>query len=66
MRVRCELLTARRQRLLQLLHGLWTVLATLGEVTPGEAAGELARLEAIRTELDRELAALHDEAPREG
>jgi serine/threonine protein kinase len=58
MRVRCEMLSARRGRVLHLLHGLWTRLIALGEVSPPVEADELARLEAVREEVESELAEL--------
>lgn len=58
MRVRCEMLSARRGRLLQLLHGLWTLVATLGGLPPDEVDRQLAQLDAVRMEIEREVAAL--------
>jgi len=57
MRVRCEMLASRRTRLLALLHGLWTQLATLRELAPGAEAEALARLDAVRVEIEGELVA---------
>jgi serine/threonine protein kinase len=57
MRVRCEMLSARRARLLLLLHGLWTRLAVLGGLTPVAERAELARLDDARAEIEAELAA---------
>jgi hypothetical protein len=53
-RVRCEVLSSRRAHLLQLLQGLWTRVAALRELEPGA----LDRLEVIRSEIEKELAAL--------
>jgi tRNA A-37 threonylcarbamoyl transferase component Bud32 len=61
MRVRCEMLSTRRGRLLLLLHGLWTRLAALGGLDPHEAQAELARLDEARAEIEAELDVL-DEA----
>jgi serine/threonine-protein kinase len=58
MRVRCEMLSARRGHLLHLLHGLWTHLAALGGLSAGAEGDELARLDAVRDEVESELAAL--------
>jgi serine/threonine protein kinase len=59
MRVRCEMLSARRGHGLHLLHGLWTRLAALSGVTPVAETDELARLDAVREEVESELAAVH-------
>jgi hypothetical protein len=56
MRVRCEMLSARRGRVLHLLHGLWTRLAAMGGLSPEAEADEVARLEAVREEIESELA----------
>jgi hypothetical protein len=58
MRVRCEMLSARRGRMLHLLHGLWTRLIALSDVSPAVEGDELARLEAVREEVESELAEL--------
>jgi serine/threonine-protein kinase len=58
MRVRCEMLSARRGRVLHLLHGLWIRLTALGDASPGGQTDELARVEAVREEIESELAAL--------
>jgi hypothetical protein len=55
MRVRCEMLSARRGRVLHLLHGLWTRLAALGGTSPAAEAAELERLDALRQEIESEL-----------
>jgi hypothetical protein len=58
MRVRCEMLSAHRGRLLLLLHGLWTHLAALGGgLAPPAERTALERLDAARAEIDAELAA---------
>jgi Serine/threonine protein kinase len=56
MRVRCEMLSAHRGRVLRLLHGLWTQLVALGGASPGAEADEIGRLEVVREEIDAELA----------
>ena len=58
MRVRCETLSARRAQLLLLLNGMWTRIAALGAGTLAPAAerAELARLDAVREEVEAELA----------
>jgi hypothetical protein len=58
MRVRCEMLSARRGHLLHLLHGLWTRLAALGGLARETEAEELGRLDAVRDEIESELVAL--------
>jgi serine/threonine protein kinase len=58
MRVRCEMLSARRGHLVHLLHGLWTRLAALSGLAPDAEGEEIARLDAVREEIERELAAL--------
>jgi tRNA A-37 threonylcarbamoyl transferase component Bud32 len=58
MRVRCEMLSARRGHLLHLLHGLWTRVAALGGLAPEVEADELRRLDAVRDEIESELVAL--------
>ena len=62
MRVRCEMLSARRARLLLLLHGVWTRVSTLGGLTPAAEQAELARLAAARAEIDAELDAAAEAA----
>lgn len=56
MRVRCEMLSARRGHLLHLLHGTWTHLAALRAATPDGERDELARLDLLRRETEAELA----------
>jgi hypothetical protein len=58
MRVRCELLSARRGRLLHLLYGLWTRLTALGDVSSVAKADELAQLDEVRAEVESELVEL--------
>lgn len=58
MRVRCEMLSAHRGRVLRLLHGLWTQLVALGGAPPAVQADEIARLEVVREEIEAELAAV--------
>jgi serine/threonine protein kinase len=55
MRVRCEMLSARRGRVLHLLHGLWTRLVALDGASPPAEAAELERLDALREEMESEL-----------
>ncbi|MEO6525331.1 MAG: serine/threonine-protein kinase [Gemmatimonadaceae bacterium] len=57
MRVRCEMLSSRRARLLQLLHGMWTQLAAIGDLAPGAESEAVAQLEAVRVEIEGELMA---------
>jgi hypothetical protein len=57
MRVRCEMLSSRRARLLLLLHGVWTRVSALSGLTPAAERAELARLEGARAEVEAELAA---------
>jgi hypothetical protein len=58
MRVRCEMLSARRGRVLHLLHGVWSRIAALGAASPEATAAELERLEAMREEMESELLGL--------
>jgi hypothetical protein len=58
MRVRCEMLSARRGHALHLLHGLWTRLAALAEISPAAEGEELTRLATARDEIESELTAL--------
>ncbi len=60
MRVRCEMLSARRARLLQLLHGMWTLLASLGSLTHTDEVDALERLDSVRGEIEDELADLRE------
>jgi hypothetical protein len=55
MRVRCEMLSSQRARMLNLLHGLWTQLAALREVAPRAEGEALARVDAVRAEIEAEL-----------
>jgi hypothetical protein len=64
MRVRCEMLSARRSRLLLLLHGLWTRVSAVGALAPEAAGAELARLDAVREEIEAELGLLDAAAAR--
>ena len=66
MRVRCEMLSARRTRLLQLLHGVWNLMAALGGLAPGEVDEQLGQVEAVRAEMEEELEALGAAAARDG
>ena len=56
MRVRCEMLSAHRGRVLRLLHGLWTQLVALGTAPPPAEVDEVGRLEVVREEIEAELA----------
>ena len=58
LQVRCELLAARRARTLELLRGLWRHTAALSASSDGDA---LARLAAVRAEIDTELGATDDQ-----
>jgi tRNA A-37 threonylcarbamoyl transferase component Bud32 len=62
LQVRCETISSRRARVLQLLHGLWTQLATLRELEPDAERDALARLENVRAELNTEVDAGIDAA----
>jgi tRNA A-37 threonylcarbamoyl transferase component Bud32 len=66
MRVRCEMLSARRSRLLLLLHGLWVRVSALGGLASDVERAELARLSGVREEIEAELDALHDPAGSQG
>ncbi len=60
MRVRCEMLSSQRAHLLQLLHGMWTLLVGMAGLEPTAEAAELARLDAMRAEMDAALGALQE------
>ena len=60
MRVRCEMLSSQRAHLLQLLHGMWTLLAGMAGLEPAVEAAELARLDVMRAEMDAALGALQE------
>jgi hypothetical protein len=60
MRMRCEMVSSRRAHLLHLLHGLWTRLAALGGLAFAAEREELARLDAVRGEIEVELDALEE------
>ena len=57
MRVRCEMLSSRRSHLMQLLHGTWSHLAMLLACEPDAVPEALHRLDALRSEIEGELAA---------
>ena len=60
MRVRCEMLSSQRAHLLQLLHGMWTLLAGMAGLEQAAEAAELARLDVMRAEMDAALGALQE------
>jgi hypothetical protein len=64
MQVRCELLSSRRAHLLHLLHGMWTHLAALQDVAPDARVEAVSRLDAVRREIEMELAALTTADPQ--
>ena len=64
MQVRCELLSSRRAHLLHLLHGTWTHVAALQNAAPDVRAESVSRLEAVRREVEMDLAALKTADPQ--
>jgi hypothetical protein len=52
MRVRAEVLSSRRARLLQFMHGVWTRVAALQDVEPDGVREAIARLDVVLEEIE--------------